>query len=866
MKRASKDTKPKKPRARNKDKRIEGYRHGSKKRPNIPTEQTSRYMEDGDRQPTTYKPELRSREGPLLSWDRDPGLEDGTSASPLYIREKIHPSAFAASLEKRDGIQTTLFGSFDGLDKDAAFQWYKHKGNWQNRIIHGESRRVMASLLAKESMAGKIQMIYFDPPYGISFRTTMQGNARRRNVKKGEDDLPNDPVHLGVFRDTYKNGIHSYMDNLYHIATHVRALLTKSGSFFLQIGSANVHRAAIVLDEVFGAENRIATITFAKSGATSAGTLPQVADYILWYANDREDILYNQFYEPFLNRKDALDHMSYAAKIETKSGKNRNLTSAEKANPEIHIPEDCRLYNRIQLTSQHESTTGRSKPYVYDGKTFQCPSDSQWRVSTEGLDHLAEIGRLDGDGQSLRWKKYENETPGRQINNIWGKQMSADDLHYVVETAESVIERCILMTTNPGDLIMDPTCGSGTTAFVAEKWGRRWITSDSSIVAITLARQRIITGTYDYYVLYDSSGDSKVHGSSNGAQRSKHVDQDQDPAKGFVYETVDTVSAAILAYGKEPIKVDLTNRPLIDESTIRISSPFTVESHSPYRYVDPGSFLSESRQDPNTDHPYVTGVLSALKTSGMKSDKGRIAVEDVSEYPSKNEKLITHTAFIDGEKSAIMIAPDDCTVPAALIDRAADDAVGIPGVRRLAVIAFAFDPDARSRASEKRGKLTVHRVQANQDLLIGNLKDSDKDTAFVVIGEPDIDVLDDPKDKDKIKVMVSGYDTYDPRTRQIQRGVSNEIICWMIDTEYDGKSFFARKIHFPECGNDKQIKQFRESLKRRIDEDLWKSMLSYESASFPRPKTGRIAVRIITETHTEMTKEIVIKADLQGVS
>ena len=861
MKQTTRKTRPKKSKAKNANKKVDGYRHDSKERPNIPTEQTSKYMEEEDKQPTTYKPKLRSRKGPLLSWDRDSNLEDGTQASPLYIREKIHPSAFAASLEKRDGVQTKLFGSFDGLDRDAAFQWYKHRGNWQNRIIHGESRRVMASLLAKESMAGKIQMIYFDPPYGINFKTTMQGNARRRNVKKGEDELPNDPVHLGAFRDTYKNGIHSYMDNLYHMAIHARALLTTSGSFLLQIGSANVHRAAIILDEVFGAENRIATITFAKAGATSTDTLPQIADHILWYANDRENVLYHQFYEKLLNRKDILDHMSWLAKIETKSGKIRKLTSAEKSDPDAHIPNDCRLYDKMPLISQGESTTGRSEPYVYNNKTFHCPPNLQWSVSAEGLDRLAKMKRLDGDGQSLRWKRYEDEIPGKQINNIWGKRMSADDLHYVVETAESVIERCILMTTNPGDLVMDPTCGSGTTAFVAERWGRRWITSDSSIVAVTLARQRIVTGTYDYYVLRDSLEGSKTSESSDNILRSKDVNYKHDPSKGFVYETVNTVSAATLAYDREPIKVDLINRPLIDESTIRISSPFTVESHSPYRYVDPESFLFESKNNANTDRPYVTEVLSALKTSGMKSGKGIISVDGIVEYPSKNEGLITHTAFIDGEKGGIMIAPDDCTVPATLIDRVADDAVEIPGVRRLAIIAFAFEPDVRSNMSEKRGKLIIHRVQANQDLLVGNLKDDNKDTAFVVIGEPDVDILDVSKDKNKIKVKVSGYDTYDPKTRQIQRGTSKEIICWMIDTEYDGKSFFARKIHFPECGSDKQIKQFQKSLEHRIDGDLWKSMLSYESVPFPRPKTERIAVRIITETHTEMTIEIRVKAN-----
>ena len=844
---------------------VDGYKHHGRDRPNLPTDQTSPYMRDEDRRPTEYRPPVRFRDGPVLAWDRDRDLDsESTPATPLYIREKIHPAAFAESLESRDAAQTDLdlFGFYDGLPKGASYEWYRHRGHWQNRLINGESRHVMASLLKKESMAGNVQMIYFDPPFGISFRSNMQANARSRNVKDGPGGQPNDPPHLRAFRDSYKNGIHSYLDNIYRMAIHARALLTESGSLFMQIGSANVHRAAIVLDEVFGAENRVATISFAKSGATSAGTLSQVADYLLWYANDKENMRYQQLYEPLSTRKEVLDYMSYAAKIETGSGANRNLTGTEKTDPDREIPEDSRLYTQTQLTSQQESSTGLSEPYVYDGRKFPCPPGRHWSVSTKGLDRLAELGRLDGDGRSLRCKIYEDEIPGRKINNIWGKQMSADDLHYVVETAESVVERCILMTTNPGDLVMDPTCGSGTTAFVAEKWGRRWITSDSSVVAISLARQRLAVAVFDYYLLRDSSEGAKAPEpgavgrlGKNKARRTVgqgEFDYGHDPAVGFVYETKETVSVATLAYNKSATKIKLVNKPRIKPSTIRVSSPFTVESHSPYRFVDPESALSESERSAHLGSTHVKAIVHALGVSGIWSGNATMAVDDVTEHSQKSSLLITHTARVNGEKSAIMIAPDDCTVPLELIDRAAEEVVRMRDVKNLIVIAFAFEAGMCAGGLEERGWLTIHKVQANLDLRIGNLTDVDDYRALVLLGEPDIVVRPDLEDKGKITVEIAGYDTYDPKTRQLKRGDAKEIICWMIDTDYDGRSFFARRIHFPNGGGDRQIQKFNDKLEQRLDTRLWDSTLAYKSFPFPRPKGKRIAVRMITETHTEM--------------
>ena len=843
---------------------VSHYDHPSHDRSNLPTEQTSRYMNEDDRRPVKYKPPISSPSGPALSWDRSGSCGEASYASPLYIREKIHPSAFAESLQKRSSVQLDLFGDYDGLPKNAAYEWYRHKGNWQNRIINGESRRVMASLLAKESLAGKVQMVYFDPPYGIKFSRNMQTDARSRNVKDNPQGRPNDPLHLRVFRDTYENGIHSYLDNIHCIAVHARELLARDGSFFMQIGSANVHRAAVVLDEVFGAENRIATISFAKSGSSSSGTLPTIADYILWYKKDSDlRVKYHQLYDELPTRKEILEHMGYGAKLELKSGEQRNLTKAEKIDPERNLPPDSKLYARMPLTSQGASKTGRSDPYYLKSKkkTFMCGRDNHWSVSHKGLDHLAELGRLDGDAKSLRWKLYEDEVPGKKINNLWHRQMSADDLHYVVETDEEVIERCILMATDPGDLVLDPTCGSGTTASVAEKWGRRWITSDSSLVAVTLARQRILTGIFDYYLLQDSMDGAEKESELSAANNDTikpHVNNgrsyNEDPSKGFVYKRLKTVSAATLAYDDKPAEILLVNRPVVKKSTVRVSSPFTVESHSPYRYVGPDLAILENKSA-NGIKSHYQAIVHALESSGIKSGQNgtRLRVQDVSPYTLKKGSWITHTALVDGKNAALVIAPDDCTVPPELVDRAADEAARMGSIKVLVVIAFAFEADVRTGELEERGRLEIYKAQANQDLLVGNLKDAESDRAFVLIGEPDIEMKMDPDDDNQIIVSVDGYDTYDPKTRQIGRGGADEIICWMIDTDYDGRSFYARQIFFPGCGNDAQIKGFGDGLGRNLDPDMWNAMLSCTSVPFSKPKGKRIAVRIITSTHTEMT-------------
>ena len=843
--------------------KTKSYEHKAAKRTNIPTDQDRVFMVDEDQEKVEFSPEPAGTGGPVLSWRRGSGVRGvKTYALPLYIHEKVNPSAFIEQLTRTatGGDQMDWFAEFNGLPAGAKYDWYKYQGHWSNRIIRGNSVDVMASLVAKEGMSGQVQMVFFDPPYGIKFESNYQASTRKR----GGSDTPVEVASRKAFRDAYIDGLHSYMDTVFKVAVHVRALLTESGSFFLQIGTENVHRLSIVLDEVFGPENRVATIAFAKSGATSGRHLSQVADYLLWYAKNKEQVKYHQLYEP-LSRKEKLEHMSSYAMVELPDGTSRNLTPAERNEPDEHLPKDAKLFSRMPLTSQHESTTGRSDPYLWNGTLYRCPPDSQWRVEVpNGLDHLATKNRLSAtDSGSLRWKQYEDEMPGRQIHNLWHDPMSPTDMHYVVETAESTIERCILMATDPGDLVLDPTCGSGTTATVAERWGRRWITIDASAIPVALCRQRILVSVHKWHLtLDDSEGqreEARIAGKLEEYQKKPSALQSgADPASGFVYDRVPYVSAAHLAYDEPPKATPLVNQPVPKKGVKRISAPFTVESHSPWVYVSPTAPATDVRAS-ERETGIRENVVQALEIAGIPAADGeRWRIDGIDLWEDGDPSShITHEATLRGagDRVAIATVPDDRTAAIALIDTAARVAAR-QDFRKLVVVAFHFEAGTKN---EQRGKLEIVLVRANRDLTIGELKSGKEDNAFVLVGEPDVEIID--QTSGKLQVKIKGYNVYDPGSGNVRPGGKPaDIDCWMLDTDYDGKSFFARRIHFPAKSADKQIKRLKIALGSRVDPAQWKFMESLTSAPFRRPSGGRIAVRIVTAFGDEMLSVLTLEA------
>jgi len=507
----------------------ESYSHEAASRLNQPTVESAPLLSEQDRAPKQFSVTRRNtgvpaaeataprkeRPEPVLCWDR----QGATSAAdddhrfaglPLYTREKVNPLSMINQLRKPDALAAapSLFDDFDGLP-DGAFEWefYQHPGNWQNRLIHGDSAEVMQSLIARDGLAGRVQMIYFDPPYGIGFKSNFMTATDRLETRDDATGVPvGDTAPLRAFRDTYRNGIHSYLDEVHERLVLFRALLTESGSLFVQIGDDNVHRLAVLCDEVFGAENRVATITWRPTGGSSAKTLPESASYLLWYAKDKLSVKFRQLYER-LSRKDIVEqwNLSFSPpRVELSSGETRKLTDQERLDPEQTLPPRSRLFRTMPLSSQGASDTGRTCEYEHNGVTYHPGSTRQWRVSTPaeqtrtndlpahvngaadsplrsveselcGLDRLAELGRLEGsgDGGELSWKWYEDEVPGRRIDNVWHQVMKPSGKRYVVQVPTGTVARCILMSTDPGDLVLDPTCGSGVTAHTAERWGRR---------------------------------------------------------------------------------------------------------------------------------------------------------------------------------------------------------------------------------------------------------------------------------------------------------------------------------------------------------------------------------------------------------
>ena len=480
----------------------------------------------------------------------------------LHVHERIDPRTIIEAVRKTKGKekQGSLFAApEENPPLRQAIEFYRHRHNWTNRLIAGDSLLVMNSLIEKEGLGEQVQMVYLDPPYGIRYGSNFQPFVNRREVIDRRDaDLTAEPEQIRAFRDTWELGIHSYLSYLRDRLLLARELLHESGSCFVQIGKENVHRVGMLMDEVFGTENRLTTISYATTGAKSAGTLPQVADYLLWYAKDRRQVKYRQLYEP-LTRREVIESFSWHVMVELPDGECRKPTPEERFDPDAHLVPDARVYRRMPLDSQGVSTTGRSEPCEYDGRVFRCGSARHWAVSSQGMDRLAELSRLEAlEGQtSLMWRKYEDEVPGRRINNIWPAPMSPTGKRYVVETATKVIQRCILMTTDPGDLVFDPTCGSGTTAYVAEQWGRRWITCDTSRVATALAKQRLMTANFDYHDL---------------ARPAEGV------GGGFRHRSVPKVSAKTLAYDEPPAEVVLYDQPEPDRSKARVTGPFTVEA------------------------------------------------------------------------------------------------------------------------------------------------------------------------------------------------------------------------------------------------------------------------------------------------
>ena len=830
-----------------------------------------------------YPRELRS---PMLVWKGKEELDETdlqVDAPPLYIQEKIDPRVLIENLRKtaREGElepELTLFETFDGLDELDLVEFYKHSANWSNRMILGDSLQVMASLAERERLRGKVQMIYIDPPYGIKFGSNWQVSARHRSARDGNvEDIAREAEQIRAFRDTWELGIHSYLTYMRDRLVVARDLLTQSGSVFVQIGDENVHLVRSVMDEVFGAENFVALIALTKSGGglDSVARIPTRLDYLVWYGRGSEATKYRPLFEERADESEA-----GFTQLMLPDSSTRSMTPEERSG-EVPLPPGARVFRTESLT---KPGPGSRYTIEWEGKEYTS-GGRWWGNPKEKIERLLAIGRVRPFGNTLRFIRFADDFGLSRLSNLWDGIGGAPNPVYVVQTNDKIVERCILMTTDPGDLVLDPTCGSGTTAAAAERWGRRWITVDSSRVALAVARQRLMATHFPYFLLADSAEgrgrESKIVGRPLAA-----VETGKDVRLGFVYErrprvtmagiadnpdvrpgmTEEELRAAIVQHSTSEILYD---RPLTDSRRVRVSGPFTVESLSPHRNrsANAETRLHDASDDSISD--FVGMILENLRESGIQNGMRaeRLEFDIVEQHAGAYIQAVgsRDAPGPDGvSRAGICIGPQYGTVGAVFVKDAARETAKDKSLDLLCILAFAFDPQVLNSDEEyiaanesfdvagmrSLGRVPVLLVRMNSDLLMGQeLAAKAGGNLFTTFGEPDIDIAVNNED---VTVELRGVDVYDPNTGIVRSDNVDKVALWMIDTNYDGESFFVRHSYF--TGGQDPYKSLKTALKADINEEAWQSLYSTVSRPFPKPSTGRIAVKVVNDYGDEVVK------------
>jgi adenine-specific DNA-methyltransferase len=908
-------------------KTIETITHEDSSRKNIPTAEYESVMGDDQKAPKQLRYPRNTDLDPQLVWrgkDEQDWSDLVVHAPPLYIQEKVHPKALIDDLlrsskerEHEAGeIMGDLFADFNGVPHGVdKTEFYQHDQNWTNRMILGDSLQVMASLAEREGLRGKVQCIYFDPPYGIKFNSNFQWSTTSRDVKDGKaDHITREPEQVKAFRDTWRDGIHSYLTYLRDRLTVARDLLTDSGSIFVQIGDENVHRVRAVLEEVFGDENFVTIITVKKTAGLGKGLMAEVTDFVLWFAKNKDSAKRRLLF----TEKEPENDAAYSLVKET-VGHFRRVSEGESI--------ASNDYARFQILLAAGRTPSCVYPTVFHGQTFEPTAGRSWSTNPEGMRRLVSADRVAQAGRTINYVRFVGDNPVNPVSNLWADTASGSgmDKIYVVQTSAKVIERCIQMATDPGDLVLDPTCGSGTTATVAEQWGRRWITMDTSRVALALARARIMGARYPFYLLADSrEGQIKEAEVTRTAPSSQPVQG--NIRHGFVYERVPHITLKSIANNAEidviweqwqtklePLREKLNaelkkswqewetpresdskwsdsakklhadwwqariarqqeidasiaakaefeylyDKPYENKKAVRVAGPFTVESMSPHRTlaVDENDELIDAMREQRGDYSAVQSfdqiILENLKTAGVQQSnkEDRISFSSLSAWPG--ERICGEGVYEDkggNKRAAIFIGPEFGTVQRADLVEAGREAADA-GFDVL--IACAFNYEAHTTEFEKLGKLPVLKARMNADLhMADDLKNTGKGNLFVIFGEPDIDVID--VGDDQIQVKVNGVDVFKPQTGEVVSDGADGIACWFIDTDYNEESFFVRHAYF--LGANDPYKSLKTTLKAEIDQEAWESLNSDLSRPFPKPKSGRIAVKVINHLGDEVMK------------
>ena len=937
------------------DKAVEALTYPESRRKNIPTAEYQAMLAKADEQ-IRVAYERRNRDlDPQLVWRGKDEQDAGdlvVNAPPLYIQEKVHPKALVDDLLRqtreakhdKGEIAPDLFSDFNGMPKDAdKTEFYQHDQNWTNRMILGDSLQVMASLAEREGLRGKVQCIYFDPPYGIKFNSNFQWSTTSRDVKDGNaSHITREPEQVKAFRDTWRDGIHSYLTYLRDRLTIARDLLTESGSIFVQIGDENVHRVRAVLDEVFGTDNFITEIVVKKKGSQKSSMLDPVNDFILWYSRSPRSDGITKFRTLFEERPLDEETVDEFSRAELPSGDVVNLKKyvgsdgepvdfrAFPRRVEIEFPQS-RLFRPWPVTNGGERAN-QMDAIPFRGQLVKPPKGRVWshtsrssKSELSGMQRLLIADRLILSSTALDFKRYLADFPYKSISNWWDGFGGAADQVYVVQTNEKIVERCFLMATDPGDLVLDPTCGSGTSATVAEKWGRRWITIDTSRVALALARSRIMGTRYPSHILADSR-----EGQAKEAEVTRTFPSSTatfgNVRAGFVYRRTSYITSGAIANNAEidviwdtwqatlePLRATLNaavkkqwdeweiprdadakwpaaakdahakwweariarqreidasiaakadieylfDKPYEDKKKVRVAGPFTVESLSPHRVlgVDENDELIDTVMERKTGYAigrdFPSMILENLKAAGVQQAARADRITFTSLTPWPGDLVCADGRYMEGgteKRAAIFIGPEFGTVSRPDLVSAAREAAE-SGFEVLIACAFNFEAHATEFA--KLGKVPVLKARMNADLhMAEDLKKTDKANLFVIFGEPDITII--PAEQGRVRVKVNGVDVFDPSTGQVRSDGADGIACWFIDTDYNEESFFVRHAYF--LGANDPYKALKTTLKAEINQEAWETLNSDTSRAFDKPRSGRIAVKVINHLGDEVMK------------
>ncbi len=791
---------------------------------------------------------LKTLSRPFLNWaGKAERISFDVPTLPLFVHERLSTAAILETLKghsrDRQPSLFDLFGESDLPLHDRLLKAYEHQDGWVNRLILGDSLVVMNSLIGYEGLGGQVQTIYVDPPYAVKFGSNFQPFVRRRDVIHGADeDMAREPEMVKAYRDTWELGIHSFLTYLRDRLLLARELLHPSGSIFVQMSDTNLHHVRELMDEVFGAECFVSQISFQTTSGTTTRTLATLGDFLLWYAKDPERLKVRKLFE----QQPLTVGEGNAQWVLLPDGKYRGVTAAERRG-EARLPDGARLYKPSDLQSQ--GAPSNRQPFSFEGKVYEPANNRHWSPTyPEGLERLAAAGRIHVAANSIQYRRFASDFPYKERGNLWTDTLTGsftDAKRYVVQTNTKVVERCLLMTSDPGDLVFDPTCGSGTTAWCAEKWGRRWITCDTSRVPVALARQRLLTSAFEFYSLKDPN-----RGPAGGFKYLRKQNQKGEEVGGIVpHVTLKSIAR------NEPAKEEvLFDRPEKDGNVTRVSGPFCIEATIPTPVDWDGDGEEDSGDAASVDAHgnHVERMIEVLRRSPeLHAGGGQRVVFAKVRRPARTMSLSAE-ALIEGERerpAAIVFGPENGAVAEKLVFDAAREAYA-KSYDHLYVIGFVIQPDARRMIEncEQTVGVPATWVQASMDLVMGDLlKNMRSSQIFAVCGLPDARIKQSESGDYRVELL--GYDVFDPVDMDSDHRDGTDVPAWFLDTDYNGLCFHVCQAFFPRTSAWEGLKR---SLRSEFDERVWPHLSGTVSVPFSAGEHGQIAVKVVDDRGNEL--------------